>query len=82
MGLIPQQLLANENIRSHLNIALNMMPQAADGRTAGVESSQSRRNSSLQVADDEVTLKEIIHAYAQQNDLLFKAKPGRMHNGH
>ncbi|TXG73663.1 hypothetical protein EZV62_002242 [Acer yangbiense] len=83
-GLIPQQLLADENIRAHLNIALNMMSQAADGLRVVEQRAPHKAEATvlLQAADDQMTLKEIIQAYAQQNDLLFMPKPGRMHNGH
>ncbi|TXG70669.1 hypothetical protein EZV62_005604 [Acer yangbiense] len=88
-GLIPQELLANENIRAQLNIGLNMMSQAADGLKVVMMEQRPleahQRKEAVAEARKEgaakSSLKEVIEAYAQQNELLFKPKPGRMHNG-
>ncbi|KAK2653850.1 hypothetical protein Ddye_013706 [Dipteronia dyeriana] len=87
-GLIPQELLVNENIRAQLNIGLNMMSQAADGLKVVMMEQRPLEAHQRKAAADarkegaaKSTLKEVIEAYAQQNELLFKPKPGRMHNG-
>ncbi|KAK4837059.1 hypothetical protein QYF36_002493 [Acer negundo] len=87
-GLIPQELLANENIRAQLNIGLNMMSQAADGLKVvmmeqwPLEAHQQKAAAAEARKEGaaKLTLKEG-SAYAQKNELLFKPKPGRMHNG-
>ncbi|KAK1554748.1 hypothetical protein Q3G72_016730 [Acer saccharum] len=89
-GLIPQELLANESIQAQLNIGLNMMSQAADGlkvvmmEQRPLEAHQRKAAAAAEARKEgaaKSTLKEVIEAYAQRNELLFKPKPGRMHNG-
>ncbi|KAH7511485.1 hypothetical protein ACOSP7_014204 [Xanthoceras sorbifolium] len=113
-GLLPQELLANENIRAQLNLGLDMMSQAADGmkvvqpglrenlsylRVMEQRQFEAQQKAAAQAqkaaaaglgsayqmdgmdAPREMTLKEVVEAYAQQHELLFKPKPGRMHNG-
>ncbi|KAK3229463.1 hypothetical protein Dsin_001344 [Dipteronia sinensis] len=113
--LLPQELLANENIRAQLNRGLEMMSQAADGMkvvqpglrenlsylrvmeqrqfeaqqkaaaAAAQKAAAAGLGSAYQMdgmdAPREMTIKEVVEAYAQQHELLFKPKPGRMHNG-
>lgn len=114
-GLIPDELLANQNIRAQLNVGLDMMSQAAEGgivvqpgtvenisylkarEQRQFEAQQKAAAQAQQAAaaaaglgsatqmngmdGRQMTLKEVIEAYAQQHELLFKPKPGRMHNG-
>ncbi|KAJ4720973.1 septin and tuftelin-interacting protein 1-like 1-like [Melia azedarach] len=107
--LLPQELLANENIRAQLNIGLDMMSRAAEGinvtqpglrenlsylrareqrqfeaqQKAAAQAQQAAAAGQMDGMDAprEMTLKEVIEAYAQQHELLFKPKLGRMHNG-
>ncbi|KAJ0013193.1 hypothetical protein Pint_20898 [Pistacia integerrima] len=110
-ALLPQELLANENIRTQLNLGLDMMSQAADGmkvvqpglrenlsylrvleqrqfeaqQKAAAQAQQAAAAAASHMdgtdAQREMTLKEVVEAYAQQHELLFKPKPGRTHNG-
>lgn len=114
-GLLPQELLANEQIRYQLNIGLDMMNQAVEGMEV-VQPGLRENISYLRVLEQrqfeaqqkaaadarqqaavslggttqmdgiggvlEMSLKEVIEAHAQQHELLFKPKPGRMYNGH
>uniref|UniRef100_A0A0D6QRZ5 G-patch domain-containing protein n=1 Tax=Araucaria cunninghamii TaxID=56994 RepID=A0A0D6QRZ5_ARACU len=117
-GLLPPELLANERIRSQLNVGLEMMNQAVEGMT--VEQPGARENVSyLRVTEQrqfealqqqqaapaayaqqqtvtslgsgihmnnamgapQLSLKEVIEAYAQEHDIQFLPKVGRMHDG-
>lgn len=95
--VFPAELLANERIRQLLDQGLEMMRQAAEGAHVvqpGVKENisylrvQEQRQYEAQLratqeADGATkNLKELIEAYAQQQGLLFKPKPGRFHNHH
>ncbi|KAF5195420.1 Tuftelin-interacting protein [Thalictrum thalictroides] len=108
-GLLPQELLANERIRHHLDVGLQMMNQAVEGMEV-VQPGARENISYLRVTEKRqfeaqqkaaayaqqqasvrlgvhldagpvMSLKEVIELYAQENELLFKPKPGRTHNG-
>ncbi|KAA3481333.1 septin and tuftelin-interacting protein 1-like protein 1-like [Gossypium australe] len=74
-GLLPQELLANKSIRNQLHCGLEMMAQAVD-RVPVVQPAVAPMD-----GVPEMSLKEVVEAYAQQHELIFKPKPGRMHNG-
>ncbi|KAF9594478.1 hypothetical protein IFM89_031596 [Coptis chinensis] len=111
-GLLPQELLANERVRYHLDVGLEMMNQAVDGmevvqpgarenisylrvtekrqfeaQQKAAAYAQQQASASGAVNIDELfampvmSLKEVIEAFAQENELFFKPKPGRTHNG-
>ncbi|CAI9301557.1 unnamed protein product [Lactuca saligna] len=91
--LIPSELLSNEHVRYRLNLGLNMMNQAAVGLEV-IQSSLREfeaQKAAAQVAKGCATeemgggvmsLKEVIEVHAQQNNLMFKPKVGRMKDGH
>ncbi|GJT49694.1 septin and tuftelin-interacting protein 1 homolog 1 [Tanacetum coccineum] len=85
-NLIPTNLLSNEHIRGRLNMGLVMMNQAVQGLEVvppGLREKVSDKKAREQMDDmGSMSLKEIIELHAQHNDLLFKLKPGRMHDGH
>ncbi|CAJ2670863.1 unnamed protein product [Trifolium pratense] len=94
--LIPKELLANQSILYKLKCGLDMMNQAIEGmevvqpvlkeKTAAASSQQQAAASLVDAVKvdgaNEMSMKELIEAYAQDHGLLFKLKPGRMHNGH
>ncbi|RYQ87837.1 hypothetical protein Ahy_B09g095378 [Arachis hypogaea] len=69
--LIPEELLANESIRFQINRATYAQQQAV-AALGGANANGVH----------DLSLKEVIEAHAQHHGLLFKIKPGRMHNGH
>ncbi|KNA24465.1 hypothetical protein SOVF_015380 [Spinacia oleracea] len=95
--LFPAELLANERIRMQLNQGLEMMSQAAEGlemvqpgvkenisymRVQEQRQYEAQLKASQQTDDVPKTLKEVVEFYAQQQGLLFKPKPGRLHSHH
>ncbi|PPR82442.1 hypothetical protein GOBAR_AA38267 [Gossypium barbadense] len=71
-GLLPQELLANESIRNQLNCGIEMIRVAAHAQQPAIAPIDGV---------PEMSLKEVVEAYAQQYEMVFKPKPGRMHNG-
>ncbi|CAH1436870.1 unnamed protein product [Lactuca virosa] len=93
--LIPPQLLSNEHVRYWLNIGLNMMNQAAEGLEvvhpgfrenikthSEPQAAKGQQPGSGGVGTVDMSLKELIGVYAQDNDLLFMPIVGRMKDGH
>ncbi|KAK9079005.1 hypothetical protein SSX86_000674 [Deinandra increscens subsp. villosa] len=89
--LIPAELSSNEHILARLYAGLDMMNQAVEGLDVVVQPSylKARGPRQFQAAkvDDlgggvDLSLKEVVELHAQENDLLFKPKPGRMQDGH
>eukprot|EP00271_Cylindrocystis_brebissonii_P018176 TRINITY_DN5039_c0_g2_i1.p1 TRINITY_DN5039_c0_g2~~TRINITY_DN5039_c0_g2_i1.p1 ORF type:complete len:915 (+),score=193.00 TRINITY_DN5039_c0_g2_i1:331-3075(+) len=115
---IPDELLASERVRTHLNVALDRMNAAIEGaellppgaresvaylRAAeqlanfgvGTAAASGRANGGEGIREDEdgggmnnlpsmevdMNLKEEVEEFAQQNDVQFVPKPGRMHEG-
>ncbi|KAI3677669.1 hypothetical protein L6452_36935 [Arctium lappa] len=89
---------ANEHIRYRLSMGLDMMNQVAEGLEVvqpgprGNISYPKQRQFEAQKAakpsfapgggGGDMSLKEVIEVYAQDNNLVFKPKVGRMQDGH
>ncbi|OVA15143.1 G-patch domain [Macleaya cordata] len=96
-GLFAAELLANERIRLSkvwrwFNLGLERTwvteqrqfeahQKAAYAQQEAAASMGSGVHMDGMCGVAEMSLKEVIEAYAQQNELLFKPKPGRAHNG-
>ncbi|PIA35048.1 hypothetical protein AQUCO_03600004v1 [Aquilegia coerulea] len=81
-GLLPQELLANERIQHHLDVGLQIMNQAVEGMVVVQQQASARLTCGVHMDVEPVmSLKEVIELYAQENELLFKPKAGRTHNG-
>ncbi|GAU17153.1 hypothetical protein TSUD_177830 [Trifolium subterraneum] len=94
--LIPKELLANKSIQYKLKCGLDMMNQAVEGMEVvqpvlkeKIAAASFQQQAAASLVDaikvdgaNEMSMKELIEAYAQDNGLLFKLKPGRKHNGH
>ncbi|KAF6162388.1 hypothetical protein GIB67_012536 [Kingdonia uniflora] len=111
-NLLPMELHADERIRYHLNVGLNMMNQAVEGvevlqpgarenisylrvteqrqfaaQQKAASSAQQQASHSIGIGVTqmdgilEMSIKEIIETYALEQEVLFKPKPGRTHNG-
>ncbi|OMO63767.1 hypothetical protein COLO4_32217 [Corchorus olitorius] len=82
-GLLPQELLANESIRNQLNHGLEMMAQAADNVPVVQPGLREKvpEQRQFEAHREPLRFKEAVEAFAEQHELVFKPKPGRMHNG-
>lgn len=94
-SLFPEDVLANDAVRRNFNAALEMMSAAVE--TSGKNVPRPPKHFAFSDADipvggaepsrkatffaEDVGLKELVQQYAEDNDLAFLPKPGRMHAG-
>ncbi|GKD63014.1 hypothetical protein Tco_1305122 [Tanacetum coccineum] len=95
-NLILSELLSTERVRCQLKVGLDMMNQVVEGLevaepgprenlsdiNAHNQSHFLAQNKAAQTGMNDMSLKEVIEVHAQDSDLLFKPKPGRMQDGH
>ena len=89
--VFPEELLAHERMRVQLNVALDMMNQAASGDGVVMPNIAAAQPNADRVTDErkphpmdepQFTLKEMIEQFANSHDMEFVPNPsGRRHDG-
>ncbi|XP_024545504.1 septin and tuftelin-interacting protein 1 homolog 1 [Selaginella moellendorffii] len=91
-SVLPAELLANDRVRWQLNGALEMMNQAVEGAPLVMRDAEQWQQQFVEKkfaavavavaeAEAEMSLKEVVESFAQEKDVQFLPKPGRLHQG-
>ncbi|KAJ4846860.1 hypothetical protein Tsubulata_011858 [Turnera subulata] len=82
LKMIDRAIEGMEIVQPGLRENLSYLRAQEQRRFEGQQPAASFGGTNQMDGSPEMTLKEVVEAHAQEHGLLFKPKPGRMHNGH